>query len=231
MCNFRFFIKKIEKIFFIYNNITFKTMERQQFINACTSGNLIDSKNLFQQNNFDMNVCEKAFRNACENGHLQTAQWLLSVKPSINISADYEYAFRWACVKGHLETAQWLLTLKPSINISAENEYAFRCACQNGHLETAQWLQPLCPENYSLYVNDGGVIIYKILTSLKMNGTIQKTELEICLICQENQEEIQTIDCKHNYCYTCIQKWVNTEHNTCPYCRASLENGFVKLVS
>jgi hypothetical protein len=74
----------------IYNNHNFYTMQRQ-FINECQSGNLLNSINLFQQNNFDNLVCEYAFRYACENGHLETAKFLLSVNPSINIRV-YERA-------------------------------------------------------------------------------------------------------------------------------------------
>ena len=175
-------------------------MERQKFIRACESANSHDYINLFQQNNFDINVCKEAFRVACQRGHLELAKWLLSVKPSINISADNDYAFRYACVYEHLETAQWL--------------------------------QTLCAEKYSLYVNDTGRIIYKIFTPLKINGTIQKTDLEMCPICQENQEELQTVDCKHGYCRVCIQTWVNkyANHNTCPMCRTTLENGFYKYI-
>ena len=116
---------------------------------------------------------EYAFGWACENGHLHVAQWLLQIKPTINVSTDNEYAFRWACgnghlhvaqwllqinptidnefafqwacVYGHLHVAQWLLQIKPTINVSAYNEYAFRQACDNGHLHVAQWLLQIKP--------------------------------------------------------------------------------------
>jgi hypothetical protein len=87
---------------------------------------------------------------ACIYGHLDIAQWLYQIKPTIDISAFQEGAFRWACYKGHLEVAQWLYQIKPTINISAQDEYAFRSACDYGHFEVAQWLQSLTPY-YSLY--------------------------------------------------------------------------------
>jgi ankyrin repeat protein len=73
------------------------------------------------------------------------AQWLLQVKPDINISADNEYAFRWACCNGHLPVAQWLLQVKPDINISADRNNAFCQACCNGHLAVVQWLLQVDP--------------------------------------------------------------------------------------
>ena len=90
-------------------------------------------------------LCEDAFLQACENGQLDIAQWLLTFKHDINISAKKEYAFRKACKNGHLNVAQWLLNIKPAINISAKNEYAFRKACKNEHLELVQWFLTIKP--------------------------------------------------------------------------------------
>jgi len=68
-------------------------------------------------------------------------QWLLQVKPTIDISADNEYAFRSACTGGHLNVAQWLLQVKPTIDISAFNERAFGSAFAFGYLNVAQWYE------------------------------------------------------------------------------------------
>ena len=57
---------------------------------------------------------EEAFCMACKNGHLEVAQWLYQIKPSLDISADNEYAFRCACCNGHLEVAQWIQSLNPN---------------------------------------------------------------------------------------------------------------------
>jgi ankyrin repeat protein len=92
-------------------------------------------------------LCEDAFLQACENGSLDIAQWLLSFKPDINISAKNEYAFRKACKNGHLTVAQWLLNIKPNINISAKNEYAFCKACKNEHLEVVNWILSIKPNS------------------------------------------------------------------------------------
>jgi hypothetical protein len=89
--------------------------------------------------------CTHAFQHACAKGHLEVAQWLLQVKPDLNISADNESAFRTACSNGHLEVAQWLLQVKPNIDISAYNEGAFRWACTYGYLHVAQWLLQVKP--------------------------------------------------------------------------------------
>lgn len=92
-------------------------------------------------------ITAAAFRLACQNNHLEIAQWLLSVKPSINVHAHQEYAFRSICRQGHLNVAKWLLSVRPNINVVAANHGAFRLACKNGHLQTAKWL-------FSLYDNE-----------------------------------------------------------------------------
>ena len=54
---------------------------------------------------------EYAFRNSCENGHLEIAKWLLEIKPDIDISSWYEYAFRNSCENGYLEIAKWFVSI------------------------------------------------------------------------------------------------------------------------
>jgi hypothetical protein len=66
------------------------------------------------------------------NSHLHIAQWLLSIKPEMNISMNDEGVFRYVCQFGRLNVAQWLLTIKPTINISASNNYGFISACEYG---------------------------------------------------------------------------------------------------
>jgi hypothetical protein len=89
---------------------------------------------------------------ACHYGHLEIAQWLYEITPTLDISTEHEYAFRVACHYGHLCVAQWLYRVKPTLDISAVNEYAFRYACCFGHLELAQWLYESKPTlNISVY--------------------------------------------------------------------------------
>ena len=50
---------------------------------------------------------------ACYYGHLEVAQWLLEIKPDIDISARDDIAFCFACHYGHLKVATWLQDLRP----------------------------------------------------------------------------------------------------------------------
>ena len=115
---------------------------------------------------------------ACKYGNLSVAQWLLSVKPNINISAKNEKAFLNACLKGHLLVAQWLLTVKLDINISAKDELAFCGTCFSGHLLVAQWLLTIKPD-INISANDeevfrnactqGHLLVAQWLLELKPN--------------------------------------------------------------
>ena len=70
-------------------------------------------------------INDEGFIWACENGHLEVAKWLLSVKPDIN-SLEYNLYYRYynnyspldgACENGHLEVVMWLHSVEPDINI------------------------------------------------------------------------------------------------------------------
>ena len=120
------------------------------FGQACCYGNLNIADLLLRKRDtyqfIDISTdYEYAFRMACENGHLEVAQWLLQVKPNIQVDALNEWAFRNACMMRHLKVAKWLLQVKPDIDISVKNEDAFRLACANGHLEVAKWLLQIKP--------------------------------------------------------------------------------------
>jgi hypothetical protein len=47
--------------------------------------------------------------------------------------------------------------------------------------------------------------------------------LENCPICDDTLNEIKT-ECGHSFCEKCIQKWMTSNHSSCPYCRTHLTN-------
>lgn len=113
------------------------------FICACLSGNLLIAKSI-HANKPNINISannDYAFRIACENGHLEVAQWLYEIKKEINI----EIAFIFACENGHLDIAQWLLEIKPSIKNLDDYVTAFENACENAKLDVAKWLFEVNP--------------------------------------------------------------------------------------
>ena len=46
----------------------------------------------------------------------------------------------------------------------------------------------------------------------------------ICLDPVKNREPIVT-QCGHLYCWPCIFRWLNTNHSTCPVCKAGVTQG------
>jgi uncharacterized protein len=133
--------------------------------------------------NFESYINEEGFFWACENGHLEVAKWLLSVKPDIEISDSHWYysdeycPLDGACENGHLEVAKWLLSVKPDIDITDNfnNENAFWYACAGGHLEIAKWLLSINTDiknsddqnAFKIACQDGHLEVAKWLLSIK----------------------------------------------------------------
>ena len=92
----------------------------------------LENGSSFEKNN--------AFIVSCKNGHLEVAQWLFSIKPDIDISADDDYVFFIVCRRGYLEMAKWLLSVKPDIYITNNINNAFKDACVYNRWEIVQWL-------------------------------------------------------------------------------------------
>src|SRR5581483_2343648 len=72
----------------------------------------------------------------CENGHLSTVQYLVSI--GADIHAKNNYAVRLASLRGHLSTVQYLASI--GADIHASNDNAISWASSSGHLSTVQYL-------------------------------------------------------------------------------------------
>ena len=98
---------------------------------------------------------DKAFRLACEKGHLKLAKWLRGLcqtaeEQSAMLHAEDDSAFGVACEEGHQEIAEWLWGICPqgeqSAMLHARGNTAFCLACGKGHLKLSKWLWAICPE-------------------------------------------------------------------------------------
>lgn len=82
----------------------------------------------------------------CSLGNLSIVQWIYSVCPHIDISADDEEIFLSTCASGHLSIAKWLLATKPNIAITNNKETIFASACASGNLDLVIWLLAVEPQ-------------------------------------------------------------------------------------
>lgn len=128
-------------------------MSHQDFLDICSKGKLGVAKQMLERMPELRNkkfkgttLIEEAFENACFEGHLDLAQWLLSVKPDIRISTKEEWLFKIVCMKCYFHVAQWLLSVEPNINISEGNNYLFYDACTRNQLDVVQWLYSVKPD-------------------------------------------------------------------------------------
>ena len=76
-----------------------------------------------------------------KNNYIDIAEYLLQIKPTIDISVFEEIIFRDACFYGDINLLNWLITKKTDINISAHDEEAFRNACSNGNIKIIKSFQ------------------------------------------------------------------------------------------
>lgn len=120
---------------------------------ACEHGNLELAQHLHHTyyihfhwlfNNKSMNVC---FYDACLNGHVHVAQWILETRPALNI---VDYAKQWSCffyvcIRGHLKMAKFLFQLMPDSDVSDDSLHFYN-ACFIGDLEMAKWILHVNPE-------------------------------------------------------------------------------------
>jgi hypothetical protein len=117
------------------------------FVKVCAAGKLNVAQHILQNNpNYDFYYkLQLAFNSSCKNGHLNVAQWLLTVPNNlINIRFGQNENFKWACGYGHINVAQWLYNII-SHALSDNEKYelckeAFTYSCGNGYLDVTRWL-------------------------------------------------------------------------------------------
>ncbi len=115
-------------------------------INLIKKGNLFEIQD-FLYKNPSINISddnEFAFCQACINGYLDVAKWLLTFKPDIDIGVYKNSPFHYACNFEHIEIAKLIYSLKPDV-IKESGESAFHTACFNGNLELAKWIISIEP--------------------------------------------------------------------------------------
>lgn len=113
-----------------------------EYRDYCRKGNLELVKQIYKNNPNDFFLLNPLlFRQACFDGHLNVAQWLLSITPAINVSDDkFNILFRSVCFYGHLHVAQWLLSLNHNTSF---DKSAFRISCKFRQYHVALWLLTL----------------------------------------------------------------------------------------
>lgn len=84
---------------------------------------------------------ECAFLGACKNNHLHVAQWLLQIKPKLNISEANHFAFKSACQSKHLQLIKWICTLDPfKYSFELYDDKSINGYISNCKKYTIQWL-------------------------------------------------------------------------------------------
>jgi ankyrin repeat protein len=88
----------------------------------------------------------KCFADACKNGNLEEAKYLLlskEIKHNADIHYGEDFGFRDACYEGHFHIVQYLLTspeLKELADIHAQGDLGLILACEKGRFDIVKYL-------------------------------------------------------------------------------------------
>jgi hypothetical protein len=115
----------------------------------------------------------------CCNGidsNVSIIEWLLEIKPDINIESDNHKAFKNACEYNAIEILKVLISLNP----------------KKYHIKTTDYGTVI---SWKITIN----YVRKETVELKKEDKID------CPICMSRQSQVIT-NCKHQYCFKCIKK-------------------------
>ena len=117
---------------------------------ACRRGYLSAAKFLRSRDPsaIDESKIKQGFINACDYGHLKTAQWLHSIHNTMD-SVTMKRSFVYASENGHLKTAKWLFS--QDLTVKDSSLKAFERAHNNKHRETAKWLYMISDDKKDMF--------------------------------------------------------------------------------
>ena len=211
----------------LYNdiNLNFSIHNFLPFYLVCANNYLNIAKYIYEKNKI-INIDEYFFdiiRMFCEVNNFEFIEWFYTIMHDKfqNLSYLKLYnLFTTACENMNLYIAEWLFCVIPSIPIYLYNNKLFLSACQNNLIELAQLLQNMRPKGYYVSIYNYDIIHYEIIKTLVIENSINENELtnhEKCQICYESSN-VYT-DCKHFFCFDCLERHYEVNNYNCPYCR------------
>lgn len=105
---------------------------------ACQNGYDKIVEFILSNQQFDTAFINKAFREACKYGHIDTVRLLLA-DSRVNPVAQCNYAIRLACLSGHSEVVKLLLKY-PQVNPGDSHNMSIYWASENGYIDVVRLL-------------------------------------------------------------------------------------------
>lgn len=124
-----------------------------KLVEVCYKGDLNALKVLLKTS--DSRIIERVLSNACFNGKIEIAKYLIEL--GTNIHSNDNAPLRFSSRSGHLELVKILI--KKGADIHADNNYALRWASIYNHLEIIKFLVEkganinVCAENHKSMIN------------------------------------------------------------------------------
>ena len=145
----------------------------------------------------------------------------------MNIHVQNDRAFIYSCFVGDIELVK--LLIENGTNIHVHDDLAFFSSCANGqHIEIVKLFiehETNITDQYNkIFINsckNGYIKVVKLLIKHMVNKTNNIDE--ICLIYQENKNEMIKLNCFHVLCIDCFIRWINERKTLfCPYCQQKI---------
>jgi hypothetical protein len=221
---------QLEKIKELYNLGYIDIHKNNDYIfrYCCSNGYIKVAKWLISLGGIDIHKNNNdIFRNTCENGHLKVAKWLYSLG-GIDIHIDDDDIIKWCCWNGRLKVAKWLYSLG-GIDIHVGNDCLFKYSCEKRYLDIAKWLITL--QDRYIIINEttfeysikkfSSVLMKKLENPDKYISN--KNIDDICMICLTEEEYMCKLECKHIYCCSCLNYYLELEKTKCCLCQKEID--------
>lgn len=180
----------------------------------------------------------------CYSGNITLMKWVCSTYNICTNEAFQNPVFlEIACVNYKLELAQFIYN--PSIRVKTLDSI-FHNTCSNCiylssvkssmapvALDIVKWIISLYPDRYTIHISHKKQLrSWSIHKKIQFEYTIitdaSSIENSSCAVCYTENSNVRVLDCNHNYCYNCINKWYSSKE-TCPLCRETMTR-FARLV-
>lgn len=193
----------------------------EAFLNSIVGGFLFIARWLY--NTYSLininNNNDQPFRSACQYGHQEIAEWLLTLE-YINIRALNDAAFLSSCRNKHVNVASWLHRIAEYYYIALDDHGTIKEYHVKNKLEIA--LDKLASNR----IDQASAIL----------GISRKIDT-MCLICRDHHDHIVIPPCKHSYCMKCLLTWLLTKRDEydkttkCICCKRNFEWKYCAILS
>jgi len=212
------------------NNISIPILLENTFIDCCDNGFLDCIIWLFELDKpyiieyyFNKITILYIFKNCAMDGHYDMMCWFYNIIQQFEIKLDIvdemDEVFNTACRFDNIMIARFLCNIY--------SNYVFTIHPRSPY-EIIRWC--INPKRKSILDHIKSGSFDKAFEMLECSEIEKGKDDFQCLVCMDEDDAESSgkhykiiTKCRHNFCISCIVKWINGgNNNTCPYCRSEI---------